>query len=291
MAETAESAAKKIRDAETKIQETTTELRALEQAPAKAGGKEASSSLHVTLTEVAGDAPSPPALHLLIDPESMCSGSASAKLPAASAPGSPKKFAIVGDLARASLKVKAGSGGDGAAAAVFPLGAVAEEKDATVAKSVEGAGCKYSLTLKLTLAPAQRIAALNRKLGKLCVAPRARARACDSLSHHTRLSPRTAPARPMYRSYVHKKQCQEALQALLKAVAARPGAKPAAKGAKGAKGGAPEPKWRKYLRLSYYPKTVARTRDAAEIAARHKNILLFFGGVFMMHWKGDELAC
>ena len=54
MAETAESAAKKIRDAETKIQETTTELRALEQAPAKAGGKEASSSLHVTLTEVAG---------------------------------------------------------------------------------------------------------------------------------------------------------------------------------------------------------------------------------------------
>ena len=58
MAETAESAAKKSREADAKIQETTTELRALEQAPAKAGGKEASSSLHVTLTEVAGDAPS-----------------------------------------------------------------------------------------------------------------------------------------------------------------------------------------------------------------------------------------
>ena len=170
MAETAESAAKKIREADAKIQETTTELRALEQAPAKAGGKEASSSLHVTLTEVAGDAPSPPALHLSVDPESACSGSASAKLPAASAPGSPKKFSITGDLTRASLKVKAGSGGDGAAAAVFPLAAVAEEKDATVAKTVEGAGCKYSLTLKLALPPAQRVAALNRKLGKLCVA-------------------------------------------------------------------------------------------------------------------------
>ena len=141
MAETAESAAKKIREADAKIQETTTELRALEQAPTKAGGKEASSSLHVTLTEVAGDAPSPPALHLSVDPESACSGSASAKLPAASAPGSPKKFSITGDLTRASLKVKAGSGGDGAAAAVFPLAAVAEEKDATVAKTVEGAGC------------------------------------------------------------------------------------------------------------------------------------------------------
>ena len=52
MAETAESAAKKIRDAETKIQETTTELRALEQAPAKAGGKEASSSLHLSLIHI-----------------------------------------------------------------------------------------------------------------------------------------------------------------------------------------------------------------------------------------------
>ena len=63
-----------------------------------------------------------------------------------------------------------------------------------------------------------------------------------------------------------------------------------AKAAKGAKGAA-DPKWRKYLRLSTYPKTVARTKVAAELAVRHKNILMFFGGVFMMHWKGDELAC
>jgi len=113
MAETAESAAKKIREADAKIQETTTELRALEQAPAKAGGKEASSSLHVTLTEVAGDAPSPPALHLSVDPESACSGSASAKLRRASgSTGVPRHQSIARnppDLPEAPLATPARS--------------------------------------------------------------------------------------------------------------------------------------------------------------------------------------
>ena len=49
--------------------------------------------------------------------------------------------------------------------------------------------------------------------------------------------------------------------------------------------------WARGLTARQKTMVKARTRDAAEIAARHKNILLFFGGVFMMHWKGDELAC
>lgn len=276
MADPVDAAAKKLKEAEREIQAVTAELRQADQAQQQrvaSGAKEASSTLTVTLDDVAGDNPTPPALHLSIDPEAACTGNSAQKISAASADTHTRTFAIK-DLKAATLKVRVGNAtaaSEGAAAG-FALADVAVEKDASKGVSVAASGSTYTLKLKLALSPAAKVTALRRKLDKL---------------------------------YKQKKTCEEKLQGLVKAgvmtrptarqgAAARGGAvSPSGRAAGGGRfaASAAETGWKRYLSLATYPKSMAFGQIAFQLVTTHKNIFLFFGGVTMMHLKGDELAC
>lgn len=253
MADPVDAAAKKLKEAEREIQAVTAELRQADQAQQQrvaSGAKEASSTLTVTLDDVAGDNPTPPALHLSIDPEAACTGNSAQKISAASADTHTRTFAIK-DLKAATLKVRVGN---------------------ATAASEAASGSTYTLKLKLALSPAAKVTALRRKLDKL---------------------------------YKQKKTCEEKLQGLVKAgvmtrptarqgAAARGGAvSPSGRAAGGGRfaASAAETGWKRYLSLATYPKSMAFGQIAFQLVTTHKNIFLFFGGVTMMHLKGDELAC